>query len=84
MVMLVLAALIAILRHHERPTRSRFVAAALLSAAAVFVKPGIATFFVLPFSRLSPSSERVFGSNRPPVCLRVRILTLLPALVFYA
>jgi hypothetical protein len=45
--------LVAILRHHERLTRSRFVAAALLSAAAVFVKPGIATFFVLPLAALA-------------------------------
>src|SRR5207253_1831671 len=48
MVMLFLAAALAIVRHHERPTRQRFTAAVLLAGAAVFEKPGIAAFFLLP------------------------------------
>jgi hypothetical protein len=85
MVMLFLAASVAILRHHERPTRSRFVAAALLSAAAVFVKPGIATFFVLPlFAALAIVRTGFRGAIVRPSAYVFPVLTLLPALVFYA
>jgi hypothetical protein len=85
MVMLFLAASVAILRHHERPTRSRFVAAALLSAAAVFVKPGIATFFVLPlFAALAIVRTGFRGAIVRPCAYVFAVLTLLPALVFYA
>ena len=48
MVVLVLAAILAIVRHHERPTRQRFVVALVASATAVLIKPGIAAFFILP------------------------------------
>ena len=80
MVMLFLAASLAILRHHERPTRSRFVAAALLSAAAVFVKPGIATFFVLPlFAALAIVRTGFRGAIVRPSAYVFPVLTLLPA-----
>ncbi len=48
MVMLILAALLAIVRHHEHPTTQRFIGALVLSGAAVLVKPGIAAFFLFP------------------------------------
>jgi hypothetical protein len=48
MVMLILASILAIVRHHERSTRQRFFGALVASAAAVFIKPGIATFFIFP------------------------------------
>jgi hypothetical protein len=85
MVMLLLAASVAILRHHERPTRSRFVVAALLSAAAVFVKPGIATFFVLPlFAALAIVRTGFRDAIVRPSAYVFAVLTLLPALAFYA
>ena len=48
MVMLLVAAILAIVRHHEQRTKQRFVAALAVSGAAVLVKPGVAAFFVLP------------------------------------
>ena len=44
----VLAAALAIVRYDERATEGRFFAAVGLSAGAIFIKPGIAAFFLLP------------------------------------
>src|SRR5919197_5249315 len=48
MVMLVVASILASVRYHDQPTGQRLGAALGVSAAAVFIKPGIAAFFTLP------------------------------------
>ena len=48
MVMLIVASILATVRHHERPTRQRLGVALAVSAAGVFIKPGIPAFFTLP------------------------------------
>jgi 4-amino-4-deoxy-L-arabinose transferase-like glycosyltransferase len=67
MVMLIVASLLAIVRHHEQPTRQRLIGALSVSAATVFIKPGIAAFFVLPtFAALAiarSGARRAFTSR---------------------
>jgi hypothetical protein len=76
MVMLLLAAAWAIVRHHEQQTLRRFGVALAVTAAAVFVKPGIAAFFLLPlFAALAVAARGARGA------LRIRSFYLFPAVV---
>jgi Dolichyl-phosphate-mannose-protein mannosyltransferase len=84
MVMLILASILATVRHHERPSRQRLGVALGACAAAVFVKPGIAAFFTLPvFAALAIArcgTRRAFAS---PSFYLFPVLSLLPAVVLY-
>jgi len=84
MVMLILASILATVRHDERPTRQRLGVALGVSAAAVFIKPGIAAFFTLPtFAALAiarSGTRRAFAS---PSFYLFPVLSLLPAVVLY-
>jgi 4-amino-4-deoxy-L-arabinose transferase-like glycosyltransferase len=84
MVMLILASILATVRHHERPTQQRLGVAIGVCAAAVFVKPGIAAFFTLPaFAALAIArcgTRRAFAS---PSFYLFPVLSLLPAVVLY-
>jgi hypothetical protein len=72
MVMLILASILATVRHDERPTHQRLGVALGVCAAAVFVKPGIAAFFTLPAFAASQlrgvDAARICESNS--ICFR--------------
>jgi hypothetical protein len=84
MVTLIVASILAIVRHHERPTRQRLCGALGVSAAAVFIKPGIAAFFILPtFAALAiarSGTRRAFAS---PSFYVFPALSFLPAIALY-
>jgi hypothetical protein len=84
MVMLIVASILAIVRHHERPTKQRLGGALGVSAAALFIKPGIAAFFILPtFAALAiarSGARRAFAS---PSFYLFPVLSFLPAVVLY-
>ena len=84
MVMLIVASILATVRHHERPTRQRLGVALAVSAAGVFIKPGIPAFFTLPtFAALAiarSGTRRAFAS---PSFYLFPVLSLLPAVVLY-
>jgi hypothetical protein len=84
MVMLMLAAVLAIVRHHEHPTKERLLAAVLLSGAAVLVKPGIAAFFVTPvFAALAIEREGTRGALSRISFYAFPVLSVLPAASLY-
>jgi Dolichyl-phosphate-mannose-protein mannosyltransferase len=84
MVMLILAALLAIVRHHEHPTRERLLAAGVVSAAAVLAKPGIAAFFLVPvFAALAIEREGTRAALTKISFYAFPALSLLPAAGLY-
>jgi 4-amino-4-deoxy-L-arabinose transferase-like glycosyltransferase len=84
MVMLIVASILAIIRYYERPTRERLVGALSVSAAAVFIKPGIAAFFVLPiFAALAIARSGVRRAFASPRFYVVPVLSFLPAVGLY-
>src|SRR5436309_3465290 len=85
MVMLLLAAAVAIVRHHEEQTRWRFGVALVLSAADIFVKPGIAAFFLLPvFAALAVVRRGTRGALRARSFYAFPAVVLLPTVALYA
>jgi hypothetical protein len=85
MVMLLLAAALAIVRHHEQQTPRRFGVALALAAAAVFVKPGIAAFFVLPlFAALAVAARGTRDALRSRSFYLFPAVVLLPTIALYA
>lgn len=84
MVTLLVAAALAIVRYDEQATDGRFLAGVALSAAAIFVKPGIAAFFLLPLfaatSIARAGVRRTFGSAR---LYEFSVLSVLPTIGFY-
>jgi Dolichyl-phosphate-mannose-protein mannosyltransferase len=84
MVMLIIASILAIVRHHERPTRQRFVGALVVSAAAVFIKVGIAAFFVIPtFAALAVVRSGLKRALLQPSFYAFPVLSFLPAAGLY-
>jgi 4-amino-4-deoxy-L-arabinose transferase-like glycosyltransferase len=84
MVMLLVAALLAIVRHHELPSGRRLAGAIALTAAAVLVKPGMATFFVFPvFAALAIVRRGLRDSLREWGFYLFPALGFLPAGVLY-
>lgn len=79
-----LAAFLAIYRYNEAPTRARFAAAALASAAAVFVKIP-AAFFVLPvFVGLEIATHGIRGAARDRRMYLFLLVTVLPGALWTA
>jgi 4-amino-4-deoxy-L-arabinose transferase-like glycosyltransferase len=62
MVMLIIASILAIVRHHEQPTRQRFFVALVASATAVFIKLGIGAFLSYQHSQLLRSCDQAHGA----------------------
>ncbi len=84
MVMLIMASILAIVRHDERPTRQRFVGALLVSSIAVLIKPGIAVFFTLPtFAALAIVRAGARSAVSRPSFYVFPALSLLPAAGLY-
>jgi Dolichyl-phosphate-mannose-protein mannosyltransferase len=84
MVMLIIASILAIVRHDERPTRQRLIGALGVSATTVFVKPGIAAFFILPtFAALAIARSGPRRAFTSPSFYVFPILSFLPAVVLY-
>jgi hypothetical protein len=85
MVALMVAALLAVVRHHERPTWPRLGVAATLAGSASFVKPGVALFIVAPvYLALSVSRRgwcRALGDSQASV---FGLLALGPTLMWLA
>jgi 4-amino-4-deoxy-L-arabinose transferase-like glycosyltransferase len=85
MILLLLAALFAVVRHHVQPTRRRLALAGALAGAAVFVKPGIAAFFVIPvFVALALTRLPARAVLRRRESYLFVVAALLPTAVFYA
>jgi Dolichyl-phosphate-mannose-protein mannosyltransferase len=85
MVTLFLAAALAIVRYDERATEGRFFAAVGLSAGAIFIKPGIAAFFLLPlFAIVSIGRIGVRATFASARLYAFSVLSVLPTLGFYA
>ena len=84
MVMLTLATLLAVLRHHERPTTGRLAGATALAAATVLVKPGIAAFFLFPvFAALAVVRLGARGAVTSRSFYAFSVLGVLPAAGLY-
>jgi hypothetical protein len=84
MVALLLAATLAITRYSERPTRGTLGTASVVSAAAVFIKPGIAALFLLPlFAALVVAQIGIRRAFRSPQLYLFAFLTMLPTLMLY-
>jgi 4-amino-4-deoxy-L-arabinose transferase-like glycosyltransferase len=84
MVTLLVAAALAIVRYDERTTDGRFLAAVALSAAAIFVKPGIAAFFLLPlFAAISIARTGVRRTFAPARVYAFSLLSVVPTIAFY-
>jgi hypothetical protein len=84
MTMLLTGAILGIVRHHELPTRRRFVAALALSAIAIFAKPVIAAFFLIPlFGALTIVRDGLRRALTHPLGYAFAGLAVLPAAVFY-
>jgi len=84
MVMMLLAGILTILRYHERPSTRRLVVAAMVSALAVFVKPGICLFQILgAFAALTAYRQglrkAVVGLSFPAFA----VLAVLPTGLYY-
>jgi hypothetical protein len=85
MILLLVAALFAVVRHHEQPTSERLILAGALAGAAIFVKPGIAAFFLLPvFVALALTRQRAPAALRNADSYVFLVLALLPTAAFYA
>jgi Dolichyl-phosphate-mannose-protein mannosyltransferase len=85
MIFLLVAALFAIVRHHEQPTRSRLLLAGGLAGAAIFVKPGIAAFFLLPvFVALVLTRQRWKAALQSADSYLFLSLAIFPTAAFYA
>jgi hypothetical protein len=84
MVALILAALLAIVRHHEHPTIPRLVLALVLTGTAVLVKPGIAAFFLFPvFAALAIDRLGIRRALTSPTFYALPVLGFLPAAGLY-
>lgn len=83
MVFLMLAAILAVLRYDEGPSKRRLAIAGLLTAAAIFVKP-VSTFAIFTvFTALHLYRHGSFKSLAQPKFLLFFPITLLPGLLFY-
>ncbi len=83
MVMLMLASILAMLRQQERPSRLGWLAASLLSAAAVFVKPVSLFVLCVTFILLTAQKHGLRRTLRSPGVVLFLAITLLPAILFY-
>jgi 4-amino-4-deoxy-L-arabinose transferase-like glycosyltransferase len=85
MIMLVLAAALAVARHHEQPTTPRFALATVLTGAAILVKPVIAGFFLFPlFALLAIVRNGVRGAVSKLELYAFAVLgALIPTVLFY-
>ena len=82
MVAFMLAALLALLRHHDNPTAARLALAAALSASAILVKPTVMFVIVGAMAALAVSRAGLRGLVQRQT-LTLFLLSLLPATVFY-
>ena len=73
-------ALVALLRHHDRPARGRFITAAAVVGLAILVKP-MSVFLTIPPIVALATLDRSRGSWRRHVVLAA--LGLLPGAVYY-
>jgi 4-amino-4-deoxy-L-arabinose transferase-like glycosyltransferase len=84
MIALLLGAALTIIRYWEWPSRSRFAAAAIVSAGATVAKPGIAFVFLLGLFMAIAASRRVLVKTivrgRLPLFVA---LSLFPTAVYY-
>jgi hypothetical protein len=80
MIMLLLFALLAIVRHHERPSRGRLVVAASISGVAILAKPFCVFTVLAVFAALALSRKRsVRGRHGVDLLLFVLIVVALGA-----
>jgi hypothetical protein len=84
MVMVLVGAMLAAVRHHERPTRRRFIVAFGLAAVALLVKPIVAAFFLFPlFAALTIVRDGLRQALRRPSFYAFPALSFLPVAAFY-
>jgi len=84
MIALILASVLAILRHHERPDAGRLAAAALLAALALLVKPVYAGFPIAgAFLALAVARQGVRRTIADPQVYVFGLVALLPSLAYY-
>jgi len=84
MLTLLLASVFTIVRYHERPSAPRLAVAGLLSALALFVKPGICLFQIFgAFVALGVHKRGVRGTLGSAHFLVFSILSLLPTGLYY-
>jgi Dolichyl-phosphate-mannose-protein mannosyltransferase len=84
MIMMLLAAVWAVVRHHEQPSTRRLIGASLVASVAVLVKPGIAALFLLPlFAALAVVRGGVRGALTRPASYAYATLALLPTGMVY-
>lgn len=84
MVMLLLAAALTIVRHDEQRTGRRFVAALVLTGAAIFAKPVVAAFFLLPlYAALAVARDGPRTAVKKPSGYAFAVLAVLPTVGFY-
>jgi 4-amino-4-deoxy-L-arabinose transferase-like glycosyltransferase len=85
MVALLLGAVFAVLRYHERPSGSRLLVASAVAALAVFAKPPMAAFFLCAlFASLSISREGLRKTLASAHLGLFLVLSLMPAAGYYA
>lgn len=84
MVMLILASVLAILRYHDAPSRSRLGVAAVSSALAFMVKPASVFMIVGAFVALEILRRGVRSATTSRAALVFLATTLLPTLLTYA
>ncbi len=83
MVMLTLGAILALLRHHDRPATRRLLAAAGLSALAIFVKPISMFIVVAVFAGLAIQRQGFKATVTSPATWLYAGITALPAVSYY-
>ena len=83
MVAFMLAALLAIVRHHDKPTIARLVSAAALSATAILIKPTVVFVTVGAMAALAVDRGGFRRGLLQRQTLALFVLTVLPATVFY-
>ena len=84
MVALILATVLAIVRHHERPSAGRLFAAASLAALALLVKPVFAVFPIAgALLALAVAREGVRRTVTDPHVYLFGLIALLPSLAYY-
>jgi hypothetical protein len=84
MVMLMLASVLAIVRYHDAPSRSRLGIAALTSSAAFMVKPGSAFMIVGAFVALEILRHGVWSALTSRTTLVFIATMLVPTVLTYA